>query len=255
MFYSYCIKCLKSFAECFFVILCLFWGSSFVQAAGSGIVQNTKVFKLELGATRVIYHPEERGALLSVTNPQDFPVLVQSSVYKEDRTSLAPFMITPPIFRLDSKQSNTLRIIGVENPVSGKESLYWLCVTGIPPKNGDLWANNGNTKQQALVNIEVSTHMCIKLISRPTDISGSLIQAAESIHWSREGNLLRAKNNSPYYINFLSLSDGGSKIENPDYIPPFSERTFAVKNKASGKVNWSVITDAGGTSRQFSTTM
>lgn len=228
--------------------------SSFSQASGSDVMQNTKVFKLELGATRIIYRPADRGAQLSVANPQSFPVLVQSRVFKEDRKTQAPFVVTPPLFRLDPNQRNMLRIISTNISAGKKESLYWLCVTGIPPKNGDEWAEDKNqgTLHKAQVNMEVSTHMCIKLITRPEDISGSLMQAAENLQWSHDGNKIKVKNNSPYYINMHSITIGNIPVEHPEYIPPFSERNFILKSKPAGTVNWSVITDAGGESRRYS---
>ncbi|MBM7016670.1 fimbria/pilus periplasmic chaperone [Enterobacter cloacae] len=231
--------------------------SSFAHASDMNVVQNTKVFKLELGATRIIYHAGERGAQLSVANPQSFPVLVQSRVFKEDRKTQAPFVVTPPLFRLDPNQRNTLRVISMNAPTGEKESLYWLCVTGIPPKNGDAWAED-KTKgplHQAQVNMEISTHMCIKVITRPENITGDLMQAAASLQWHREGNMIRAKNNSPYYINLHSLSVGAIPVEHPEYIPPFSERDFSLKSKPGDTVNWTVITDAGGESRRYSAQM
>lgn len=253
MFQSYLLK-RKALLQTAFLSAFLLTFSSVVEAASAEVVKNTKVFKLELGATRLIYHPGERGVLLSVNNQQNFPVLVQSRVFNEDRATQAPFMVTPPLFRLDPNQRNTLRVISTGSPVSGKESLYWLCVTGIPPKSDDVWAND-NIPQHAQVNMEISTHMCIKLITRPTDIKGNMMQAAETLQWSREGNAIKTKNNSPYYINLLSLSVGGKTVEELDYIPPFAERTFNLNGKPEGAVNWTVITDAGGASRQFSTTM
>lgn len=231
--------------------------SSLAMASDTNVVQNTKVFKLELGATRIIYHPADRGAQLSVANPQDFPVLVQSRVYHEDRKTQAPFVVTPPLFRLDPNQRNTLRVISTNALTGGKESLYWLCVTGIPPKSGDAWAEEKTqgSVRQAQVNMEISTHMCIKILTRPESITGSLIQAAASLQWQREGNMIRAKNNSPYYINFHSLSIGGIPVEHPEYIPPFSFRAFNLKSKPGDTVNWSVITDAGGESRRYSAKM
>lgn len=250
---SYLLRILLSRRNVLLNLIFLACTSSFAQTSNIEVVQNTKVFKLELGATRIIYHPGERGALLSVTNPQAFPVLVQSRVFNEDRASQAPFVVTPPLFRLDPNQRNTLRIIGTGSLAGEKESLYWLCVTGIPPKNGDTWASDSSQGgQHAQVNMEVSTHICVKLITRPAAISGSLMQAAESVQWRREGNTVRAKNSSPYYINLHSLTVNGNRVERPEYIPPFSERAFSLKGQPEGVVDWTVITDAGGESRRFS---
>ena len=223
-------------------------------AAETEIVQNTRAFKLELSATRIIYSAGAQGARLSVKNPQNFPVLVQSQVLNEDRKTQAPFVVTPPLFRLDANLRNTLRIIGTGGLQTGrKESLHWLCVTGIPPKDGDVWAHNSaqDAANRALLNVQVSTHMCIKLIARPANLSGSMMQAAESVHWTREGNALRAKNDSPYYINLYSLSTGAQQVTRLSYIPPFASQTFSLKDKPEDSVNWSVVTDTGGESRRF----
>ena len=67
--------------------------------------------------------------------------------------------------------------------------------------------------------------------------------------------MIKAKNNSPYYINLHSLSVGKIPVEHPEYIPPFSDRGFSLKTKPGDTVSWSVITDAGGESRRYSAQM
>ncbi|ELE9730696.1 fimbria/pilus periplasmic chaperone [Enterobacter kobei] len=235
----------------------LFLAMTSLSAHGTAaeIVQNTRVFKLGLGATRIIYHPGQAGATLSATNPQSFPVLVQSQVFNEDRKTQAPFVVTPPLFRLDPGQRNVLRILGTGSSKTGtQESLYWLCVTGIPPKDGDVWAEERKNGAASLaqVNMEVSTHMCIKLINRPAGLNGNLMQAANALHWTREDKAVVARNDSPYYISFSSLEVDGRRADHPDYIAPFSVRSFNIPGRVGSNVNWVVITDSGGKSRRFS---
>ncbi|EDQ9497650.1 fimbria/pilus periplasmic chaperone, partial [Salmonella enterica subsp. enterica serovar Hartford] len=62
-----------------------------VHASEQKLNLNTKAFSVKLGATRVIYHAGTAGATLSVSNPQNYPILVQSSVKAEDKSSPAPF--------------------------------------------------------------------------------------------------------------------------------------------------------------------
>ncbi len=57
-----------------------------------------------MGGTRVIYQEGKREASISVTNADTrSPFLVQSWVenYSETDKSRAPFIVTPPLFRLD----------------------------------------------------------------------------------------------------------------------------------------------------------
>ncbi|MEB7742644.1 fimbria/pilus periplasmic chaperone, partial [Escherichia coli] len=118
-------------------------------AAGNDGVKNTTVntFSLQLGATRLIYDPDASGETLTIFNHQDYPVLVQSEVLKEDRTGGAPFVVTPPLFRLDGQQSSRLRIIRTGgNFPTDRESLQWLCVKSVPPRAEDKWAEEQDEK-------------------------------------------------------------------------------------------------------------
>lgn len=61
-----------------------------VYAARQQLNSATKSFSVKLGATRVIYHAGTPGATLSVSNPQNYPILVQSSVKAEDKKFASP---------------------------------------------------------------------------------------------------------------------------------------------------------------------
>lgn len=97
-------------------------------AAQAGIV---------MGGTRVVYQEGKREAAISVTNADTHsPYLVQSWVenYAENNKSRVPFIVTPPLFRLDPEQQNVLRInyIGGTLPTD-RESVFWLNVKSIAP--------------------------------------------------------------------------------------------------------------------------
>lgn len=80
--------------------------------------------------------------LLQVSNNGNKPALVQAWIDEGDAKSTpdqsqAPFMITPPISRVDGNKGQTLRISAL--PKSGglsktQETLYWLNILDIPPK-------------------------------------------------------------------------------------------------------------------------
>ncbi|TQS58375.1 molecular chaperone, partial [Salmonella enterica subsp. enterica serovar Typhimurium] len=86
------------------------------------------------GATRVVYPSGSKHVTLSVNNTADHPFLVESVVLDESMQQEAPFIITPPLFRLDGGQRNTLRIMrtGGHFPAD-RESINWICVKPIPP--------------------------------------------------------------------------------------------------------------------------
>lgn len=215
---------------------------------------NTKVFRLSLGASRLVYKPNSSGSAVSVSNPQEYPILVQGNVLNEDKKTAAPFIVTPPISRLDAKQRNKLRIIQTGGAIGGQEKLYWLCVSGIPPKDTDVWAQTPEGRQNpniSTINMEVSTRECVKLFLRPSDIKGSPIDSAQSLQWHKQGNKLTVNNPTPFYMNLFSVTVGGRKISDINYIPPRGSQTFNLPNSAIGPVRWRIITDEGGESHEF----
>lgn len=219
-------------------------------------VTNTKVFQVKLGASRVIYNPDSSGASLSVTNAQDYPILVQGKVFAEDKKTVASFIITPPVSRLDAQQQSRLRIIRTGGQMAGdRETLHWLCVAGIPPKNTDVWAQDENGKPlkptDITLNLEVSANSCIKLLVRPSGVKGAMMDAASALKWQRQGDKLTVTNPSAFYMNLSSLSVGVMNIPDKDYVAPRSSRSFTLPKGAAGQVQWTVITDEGGESRQF----
>ncbi|AIJ07440.1 MULTISPECIES: fimbria/pilus periplasmic chaperone [Edwardsiella] len=223
-----------------------------LAAEKPNIEQNSQEFAVKLGATRVIYAPSSMGQTLSVSNPLDYPMLIQSRVYGEDMKSKAPFVVTPPLFRLDGQQQSNLRIIRTGGDFAkDRESLQWLCIKGLPPKEGDLWNNKkGKIESHKVVslNLQVSIDSCIKLFVRPESIKGHPEDVASSLSWSQQDTNLKAMNNTPFYMNLASLKVGNVNISNVHYIPPFSSYTFHLPKGVSGMVSWSIVTDYGGVS-------
>lgn len=232
-------------------------GSSAAETA-TKIEQNTQSYSVTLGATRLIYNPDSSGAVLLVTNQNEYPMLVQSKIVAEDKKTTAPFVITPPLFRLDEHQQSRLRIAQTGAlSVVDRESLQWLCVTGIPPESDDAWAADAKSKSvktnTAIMNIKIKSTNCIKLLVRPSSIKGTMTDAMSSLVWKRSGNKLTVQNPSPFYLSFNSIVVGGQGINVTDYVAPFANATFTLPATAgtSAEVKWKVITDYGGESREY----
>ena len=85
---------------------------------------------IQLGRTRVIYDASKKEASLPLVNTEkELPWLIQSWVINSDNKTRAPFIITPPLFRLDPKSEQTLRIMKSDNITKKNvESLYYLIV-------------------------------------------------------------------------------------------------------------------------------
>lgn len=95
-------------------------------------------------------------------NPDNIAYLIQSRVdMPEGVSGRAPFVITPPLFRLDAKQNNILRVVRAGGALPGdKESLFWLNVKAIPSAE----------KKENTLQIAIKTR--IKLIFSPHGRTG-----------------------------------------------------------------------------------
>ena len=104
----------------------LFAASIFSASAQAGVA---------LGATRVIYPAGQKQVQLAVTNNDDNSTwLIQSWVENADGQRDGRFVITPPLFAMQGKKENTLRIIDATNNQlpQDRESLFWMNVKAIP---------------------------------------------------------------------------------------------------------------------------
>ncbi|EGH1800931.1 pili assembly chaperone PapD, partial [Salmonella enterica] len=141
-----------------------------VHASEQKLNLNTKSFSVKLGATRVIYHAGTAGTTLSVSNPQNYPILVQSSVKAEDKSSPAPFLVMPPLFRLEANQQSQLRIVrtGGDMPTD-RETLQWVCINAVPPEDEP----SDTQAKGATLDLNLSINVCDKLIFRPDAVKGT----------------------------------------------------------------------------------
>lgn len=202
---------------------------------------------INIGATRVIYHGDAKDESVSVSNSDNVPYLIQSwaqSISDTGAIGDAPFMVTPPLFRLNGGQKNVLRIIrtGGELP-EDRESLYWLDIKSIP-------RNDPNDRQNKL---KLAIKAEFKLIYRPMSLKKKPEDVTAQLKWSRQGSTLMVNNPTPYYMNFADISIGGKKLKNPRYAAPFSSTRYALPAGASGQIVWSIINDFGGTGPAHST--
>ncbi|OMQ21039.1 fimbrial biogenesis chaperone [Serratia oryzae] len=195
-----------------------------------------------IGGTRLIYNGAQKEATITVKNPDDIPYLVQSWANTNiEGTEKAPFLITPPLFRLDGKQENTLRVVRIAGQLpEDKESLFWLSVKSVPPSEG-----KGNQ-------LQIAVRTRIKLIYRPAGLKGSLEEAAKALRWQRNGNNLQAFNDSPYYLSFYSVSLANEKIKEPQMVAPGASIGYRLPANAQGNhVSWQIINDFGGISEVY----
>lgn len=191
-----------------------------------------------VGRTRVIYNADKKEASLPLSNNSSTnPYLIQSWIENLDGKTRAPFVVTPPLFRLNAKEENNLRITYTGKELSqDKESVFYINVRAIPstPKN--------DVNELKLV---VKTR--IKLFYRPEKIAGNASDARKSLKFSRENGQLHITNPSSYYVVLSYLMVGNSLLKDIDMIAPGSQFTVKLPDNNSGNtIEWRAINDYGG---------
>lgn len=190
-----------------------------------------------IGGTRVIYDGNKKEASISVNNPDVTPYLIQSWIETlTGGAEKAPFIITPPLYRLDKDQQNVERIILAGALPQDKESLYWLNIKAIP------------SAPKVTNSLQVAVKTRIKLIYRPETLKGTAPEElADKLTWSHSGDQLRVTNPTPYVMNFSQISVGGRQLEDVSYVLPGASAQFALpKGVSSGALTFTVINDYGG---------
>ena len=222
------------------LILTLLLSSWVSQCIAGGIV---------LERTRVIYDAGKKEAALPVANrSENLPYLLQSWVDNVQGTARGPFIITPPLFRLDAGSDSSLRIIKSSgNIANNKESLFFINVRAIPAKSQSDDENNTLT-------LVFKTR--IKLFYRPENLVGKPYDAYKSLEYKYENNELNIYNPSAYYVVFAGLALGKTDLTNKiDYIAPGEHKRLAVSAAAGKTVQWAAINDYGGTTKTETRTL
>lgn len=206
--------------------------------------------------TRLIYPAKQKEITVKLDNNGSTPALVQSWIDGGDLASnpsnaKAPFVLSPPVARIDPSKGQSLRIIFIGPPQpADRESVYWLNVLEIPPKLQD--DAEANVLQMAF-------RSRIKIFYRPDNLMGTATEAIEQVQWKvvridqGKGYALQAFNPSAYYVSqvALALVDGVSREESEDgMIAPGQTRQFQLPTlktppSKSAVVEFNAINDYG----------
>jgi P pilus assembly chaperone PapD len=190
-----------------------------------------------VGATRVIYNGDMKEASLSIKNTEDYSVyLIRSWVSSDKAGEKIPFITTPPLFRIEPGQENSVRITQTSaNLPQDRESAYWLNTLAMPPKT------------DAKNSLQFSINTRIKLFYRPAALNNKQIvaKAYQQVTFSRSGNTLTANNPTPYYISLTKVTVNGTELKDGYMVAPKSSLKID-QAPAGNKITWQAINDFGG---------
>ena len=165
--------------------------------------------------TRVIYPMQQQEVVVRLENKGPLPALVQTWLDTGDRhstpaTAHTPFILSPPIFRIEPRQQQALRLRYVRGALpTDRESLFWLNVLEVPPLAADAAQKN---------QIELSFRTRLRVFVRPQALPYPVDSAAEKLQWKlvahEQGFALQATNPTPYHISLASIEllSGGKRF-------------------------------------------
>lgn len=175
-------------------------------AAAQVVLTGTAAASVKLAATRVIYDASLRERTLQFTNQDDGPSVMQvwidsGSEQSTPQTADAPFIVSPPVFRIEPKAGQTVRLVftGTSLP-QDRETVFYLNTLQIPSVSAAYAGQN-----QMLVMLRNR----LKLFYRPAGIEGRAQDAHRKLTFrllaGARGARIAVGNGSGYYV---SLVDG-----------------------------------------------
>jgi chaperone protein EcpD len=207
--------------------------------------------------TRVVYPAVKREVTISIHNTGETPSLVQAWLDAGDPLakpgeSKVPFVMTPPLFRLDPTKSQSLRLVYTHDPLpEDRESVFWLNVLDIPPR---IAANPDMPNQ-----LEMAFKHRMKVFFRPTSLSGSAADAPAQLTWKmlyKDGKLVgvRASNPTAYHVSLTQVTAtvaGHPVNAKADMVDPFASRSFDLSDPVTAPsgavaVEYWFVNDYGG---------
>ncbi|MEN5157172.1 fimbria/pilus periplasmic chaperone [Achromobacter spanius] len=211
------------------------------------------VASVVIGGTRIIYEAGQPEVNVKLKNEGARPALTQAWIDTGDTKAApgsiqVPFIVTPPVTRIDQGKGQTLRLMHTGEVMrQDRESVYWLNVLEIPPKDKD----SQNLLQMAF-------RSRIKLFYRPAGLKGKADEAPAQVTWrlvrSGSGNAIEATNPTPYHVTFVEVDvvSGGKRatFTDGDMLAPGETKRLPLAGDivrgANMEVMYRYLNDYGG---------
>jgi chaperone protein EcpD len=207
--------------------------------------------------SRIIYGSTASSVDVQLKNSDSFPYVVQTWFDDGDvnarpqESSAVPFIATPPIFRIQPKAGQVVRIVYSKTKAlpQDRESVYWFNALQFPP------TNLGGDRQQNKMLVVLRTR--IKLFYRPAALGapGDLAKKLQvkAVSDAKKGAGVEITNPNPWFASVSNLSasvNGVSHNLTADMVAPFASQTFWFNGKArapqgSGSVKVTLVNDQG----------
>lgn len=161
---------------------------------------------LAVTGTRFVYPEGEKEIVVSLRNTGNDPILVQTWLDRggseSDLSRLqVPFVLMPPLFRVDPGQRKTLQLRYTGEPLPpDRETVFWINLRHAPA--------NHDAQQR----LQVVLSYVMKVLYRPKGLAGAAKDAPALVRWTyhrgagQSPAYLQAENPTPYAVSLTTLS-------------------------------------------------
>ncbi|MCR4539051.1 molecular chaperone [Pseudomonas sp. 18.1.10] len=194
--------------------------------------------------TRVIFEESATSVSVTVSNKNlQLPFVVQSWIEDANGKKIsAPFMVLPPLQRIEPNESSMLRIVKLPETSLPKdrESVFYLNIREIPPKS------------EAVNAMQIALQSKIKLFYRPASVKrerGADLAQGLNLTIDSVGKQLLVDNPTPFHITVVGLLAGPQQEKIPVetiMIAPHSGARLPLSSLTFSELRVSNMNDFGG---------
>lgn len=201
---------------------------------------------VNLEKTRIVFNNPNKPESLKLVNSSDKPSLVQvwtdqGDLFKSPDKIRTPIIVTPPIFKINPQEIKSLQIImtSLKELPKDRESIYWLNILQIPPKE----TSTNLTDEQKLI---FTLRMRIKIFVRPSSINEPDEKEGNKLAFKVNNGQVMIHNPTPWHMTLVNIRSQQTHLEDT-MVKPFS--TESVKIPAgetfSGNFEYELVNDFG----------
>ncbi|MBT0727620.1 molecular chaperone [Rosenbergiella australiborealis] len=198
--------------------------------------------------TRVIFPGGASNTTIQLKNPDPLPYVMQLQLTHEDNSpnDKAPFVIVPPVFRMEPNSGQTVRLIanGAEKLPMDRESVFYLNFTQLPSQK-----NTDQNKNQLIIAITNR----VKIFYRPKDLTGTQNEAYKYLTFSTEHGKIVVTNPTGYFITVrravFSTGNRSITLAQSVMVAPKSTTTWPISENitslSGGQMKLTLVNDYG----------
>ncbi|WP_254600239.1 fimbrial biogenesis chaperone [Burkholderia contaminans] len=203
--------------------------------------------------TRFVYPGDARALTIFARNRGHAPILVQAWLDDGDANAdpsrlRVPFVVSPPLARLDPGQPLSIRVQSVGGGLAtDRESCFWINLLEVPPA-----APAGEHV------LRIAYRLRMKLLVRPPGLDGDPDDAPNRLAWTHDGtqaaSSIAAINPTPYYVTLTRLSVNGQPVvlaNGAVDVAPFGRAEIPTGTQAGAGVIVFDAVDESGVSHEY----